>query len=281
VRRRVRVQVALTNEVVAGLVNRTLEATGLRSSLSDHPEIVVHDSDSPVEKEAWSMVLSTVAATNAYTGPFVVDTSHPLAKGIELNGVVWAAAAATNTPGDVPVIFAGNTPLLAAREDALGRRHLTLNFNPALSTLQNTPAWPILFWNILSWRISEMPGLQESNARLGADVLLKTTGEPVTVAQPDGEIKSFPKTGGELSLATPALGLYTVAMGLSTNRFAVNALDAEESDLSACASGEWGQWSEETERRVEETSAVWIIGLLALGFLTAHLCLVARAKGGT
>jgi hypothetical protein len=281
VRRRARVQAALTNEVLAELVNRTLDAAGLRAALSDHPQIVIHDSDSPVERDAWSLVLSTAGATNAYTGPFVVDASHPLAKGIGLNGVVWAASAATNTPGDVPVILAGNTPLLAAREDALGRRHLTLNFNPALSTLQNTPAWPILFWNILSWRIAEMPGLRESNARLGAEVILKTTGEPVTVTQPDGETKSFAKTGGELSLETPALGLYTVVMGLSTNRFAVNALNAEESDLAGCASGDWGQWSEETERRIEETSAVWIIGLLALAFLTAHLCLVAGAKGGS
>jgi hypothetical protein len=281
VRRRVRVQVALTNEVLAALVNRTLDAAGLRAALNDPPEIMIHDSDSPVPSDAWGLVLTHAGGTNAYTGPFVIDTSHPLAKGIGLNGVVWAASAATNVPGDVPIILAGNTPLLSTREDALGRRHLTFNCNPALSTVQNTPAWPILFWNILSWRIAEMPGLRESNVRLGAEILLQTTGEPVTVIQPDGERKLFPKSGGDLSLETPALGLYTVASGLSTNRFAVNALDAEESDLTACVSGQWGQWSEETERRIEETSAVWIMGLLALILLTAHLCLVAGVKGGS
>ncbi len=75
--------------------------------------------------------------------------SHPLAAGVALEGVVWAGAAATNSPGDVPVILAGNTPLLSAREDVFGRRHLTLNFNPELSTLQNTPDWPVFFWNLL------------------------------------------------------------------------------------------------------------------------------------
>ena len=111
-----------------------------------------------------------------YTGPFVVDNSHPLAKGIALQGVVWAGAGATNSPGEIPVILAGNVPLLSVREDLAGGRHLNLNFNPEISTVQSTPDWPVLFWNILTWRISEMPGLKESNARLGTEVTLKTTG---------------------------------------------------------------------------------------------------------
>ena len=280
-RKRVRVQIALTNENLSALVNRTLDATGLRAAISENPELVIHETDSPVGSNAWSLVWSTFAATNAFTGPFVVDTSHPLAEGIALDGVVWAAAAATNSPGDVPVILAGNTPLLSVREDAIDRRHLVLNLNPELSTLQNTPDWPILFWNILSWRISEMPGLKESNTRLGAEVNLKTTGEAVTVTQPDGETKSFPKTGGELALETPMPGIYSVVVGQATNRFSVNALAADKSDLSACASGQWGKWSEDTERRLEEASAVWIFGLLALALLTTHLYLVATAKGGS
>jgi len=281
IRKRMRVQVALTNDNLSALVNRTLDATGLRAAISGNPELVIHETDSPVGSNAWSLVWSTFAATNAYAGPFVVDTSHTLAAGIALEGVVWAAAAATNSPGDVPVILAGNTPLLSVREDAIDRRHLFLNLNPELSTLQNTPNWPILFWNILQWRMAEMPGLKESNTRLGAEVKMKTTGGAVTVTQPDGETKSFSKTGGALALETPMPGIYSVAMGQTTNRFSVNAIAASESDLSACASGQWGKWSEDTERRLEETSAVWIFGLLALVLLTTHLYLVATAKGGS
>jgi len=59
----------------------------------------------------------------------------------------------------------------------------------------------------------------------------------------------------------------------------VNLLAADKSDLSGCTSGQWGQWSEDTERRLEESSAVWLFGLLALALLTAHLYLVATAKG--
>ena len=280
IRKRVRVQVALADENLSALANRTLDATGLRAAISDPPELVIRENDSSASSNIWNLRWIFAGATNAFTGPLVVDTSHPLANGIAVEGAIWAGATLTNSPGDVPVILAGNVPLISAREDVLGSRHLTLNFNPELSTLQNTPDWPILFWNILSWRIAEMPGLKESNSRLGAEVVLRTTGEPVTITQPDGAQTSFPKTGGELALETPLTGIYSVAMGTVTNQFSVNALAADESDLSACASGKWGAWSEVTERRLEETSAVWIFGLVALALLAAHLYLVTTAKGG-
>jgi hypothetical protein len=143
--------------------------------------------------------------------------------------------------------------------------------------------------------------LKESNARLGAEVILKTTGEAVTVTQPDGEKKVFPKTGGELALETPLPGIYSVevngtgilpvsAEASSADKkltggtpvplqFSVNALAADESDLSACLTGKWGAWSEDTQRRLEEASAVWIFGLLAAAVLAAHLYLIASGKG--
>ena len=281
IRKHVRVQVALTNENSSTLVSRTLDATGLRAAISYNPELVIHETDAVMSSNSWSLRWSGEGATNAYTGPFILDNSHPLAAGVALEGIVWAAASATNSPGDVPVILAGNVPLLTVREDVAGRHHLTLNFNPALSTLQNTPDLPIIFWNILQWRIAEMPGLKESNARLGAEVTLKTTDEAVTITQPDGEKKFFPKTGGELALETPVPGIYSVAMGAVTNQFSVNAIAADESDLSVNLTSQWGKWSEDTQRRLEEASAVWIFGLLAAALLATHLYLVTKSKGSS
>lgn len=278
IRQRVRVQVALANENLRALANRTLDATGLRAAISENPELVIQENTAPVGSNTWSLRWVTSGGTNAFVGPFVVDTSHPLAEGVALEGVVWAGATLTNSPGDVPVILAGNTPLLSVREDGLGRRHLTLNFNPEFSTLQDTPDWPILFWNLLHWRAAEMPGLKERNARLGTEVILKTTGGSVTLTQPDGTAKTFAKTGDELALETPMPGIYSLTMGPSTNTFAVNPLAADESDLAACTSGQWGAWSETTARRLEETSAVWIVGLLALALLTAHLYLITTGQ---
>src|SRR4029078_1408567 len=107
------------------------------------------------------------------------------------------------------------------REDLTGRQFLTMNVDAELSTLARSPDWPILFWNILNWRATQIPGLLERNARLGAEVLLKTAGEPVTVRWPDGTVKSFSHSGDQLALETPLPGLYTVVMGSTTNSFAV------------------------------------------------------------
>lgn len=279
-RKKVRVRVALTNSMLSELVSRTLDATGLRAGISASPELVIHDSaGSPAGSNSWDLRWIDGEAT-AYTGPFVIDSAHPLAEGISLQGVVWAASALTNSSGDVPVILAGNVPLLSVREDAANRWHLTLNLNPALSTLPNTPDWPILFWNVLRWRAAETPGLQEHNARLGAEVILKTTGETVTVLQPDGATKSFPRTSDQLALETPVPGIYSVTMGAATNSFAVNPLVADESDLSVATTGQWGEWRTDGEKHFAEASLVWTFALAALAAMIAHLWLLARGKGG-
>jgi hypothetical protein len=280
IRRRVRVQVALTNDALAELVNRTLAATGLRSAISADPQLVIHQSDTAPGSNAWSLRWLIPAQASAYTGPFIVDGDHPLAQGVALDGVVWAAARLTNAAAVIPVILAGNVPLLSARDDMLGREFLTLNLDPGLSTVQTTPDWPILFWNLLAWRAEQLPGLLESNFRLGTEVLLKTAGDPVTVTQPDGAVRSFPGTGDRLALETPVPGLYSVVTGASTNFFAVNPLAADESDLTTCATGQWGAWQHDTEQRQEQSPMAWIFALVALGVLTAHLYLLAAGKGG-
>ncbi|MEY2465583.1 MAG: hypothetical protein QOD03_104, partial [Verrucomicrobiota bacterium] len=224
IRKRVRVQVSLSDSTLSELVERTLAATGLRAAISENPQLVIHDSDSSPSNDAWSLSWAVAEKPMAYTGPFIIDSSHPLGQGIGLAGVVWAGVAMTNSSADVPVILAGNVPLLTTREDFVGRQFLTLNLSPELSTLQTTPDWPILFWNILQWRATQIPGLLDSNARLGAEVILKTTGEPVTVVWPDKTVKTFSKTSDQLALETPLPGIYSVAMGQSTNSFAVNSL---------------------------------------------------------
>jgi hypothetical protein len=160
-----------------------------------------------------------------------------------------------------------------------GRQFVTLNLDPELSTVTKTPDWPILFWNILQWRAAQLPGLLESNTRLGTEVLLKTTGDPVTVRAPDGGVKSFAHTGDQLALEAPLPGVYAVAMGQATNYFAVNPLAGDESDLQQCATGQWGNWDAGIEQRYEQSPMAWIFALGALGLLTAHLWLLGAGKG--
>jgi len=279
IRRRVRVKVALTNSALTELIDRTLAATGLRAAISDNPQLIIHHSDGSPNNTAWSLNWSIPEKATAYTGPFIVDDSHPMAQGVGLVGAVWAAGSLTNSKTEVPIILAGNIPLVSTREDITGRQFMTMNLDPELSTVTKTPDWPILFWNILQWRAREIPGLLDSNARLGTEVILKTTGDPVSVRWPDGQEKSFAHTSDQLLLDTPLPGVYTVAMGTSTNSFAVNPLAADESDLQMCATGQWGTWEAGVESRYEQSPMAWIFALGALGLLTAHLWFLAAGKG--
>jgi hypothetical protein len=278
IRHRVRVQLALTNSTMTDLIERTLDATGLRAKISDNPELIIHHSDVSPNNTAWSLNWAVPEKATAYTGPFIIDDSQPIAQGIGLAGAVWAAGSMTNSKTDVPVILAGNVPLVSTREDITGREFMTMNLDPELSTVTKTPDWPILFWNILQWRAREIPGLLDSNARLGTEVLLKTTGDPVSVRWPNGEEKTFARTGDQLSLETPLPGVYSVAMSGSTNSFAVNPLAGDESDLLAAVSGQWGNWEAGAENRYEQSPMAWLFALAALGLLTAHLWFLSAGK---
>ena len=110
-----------------------------------------------------------------------------------------------------------------------------------------------------------MPGLKESNARLG-DGSYSENHRRTRDRHPTGRRdKIVPENRRRTGAGdTPAGNLFRRHGRGPPISFSVNALAADESDLSACASGQWGQWSEDTERRLEETSAVWIFGLLAL-----------------
>ena len=278
-RRRIRVQVALENPELREIFSRGLEATGLRSSISAEPELVIHEARAvPAGAHAWGLRILAATNATAFTGPFVVNTAHPLTRGLELPGFIWAGLADTNRATHPPIVTAGDVPLLTAREDALGRQQISLQFTPALTTLHTTPNWPIFLWNLLSWRARETPGLEEANFRLGSDILLKTTNGPARLIRPDHSVQDFAKTQRVLLLEVAEPGLYRAIHGSETNHFAVNFLAAEESDLTDTKTGRWGQWETTQEVRYEYAAVLWVFVLAALAGLVAHLVLLARGR---
>jgi len=279
-RKRVRVQVSIEEEPLRALIQRTLDATGLRSTVTAQPELVIHTGRAaPAGTNVWG--LRFVAGTNvtAFTGPFVLDAGHPLTRGLELEGVLWSAESATNPPGALPVITAGNTPLLLAQTDALGRQQVALFHSPAQSTLINTPNWPVLFHNLLAWRSRETPGLTEHNFRLGSDVPFRSPGGPVKLLRADGSAKEVAQPGANLLVEPETTGLHAVVAGGATNQFAVNFLSPEESDLGRAAAPRLGQWERPGDMRLEYSTVVWLFLLGTLVVLAAHLVLVTQSKG--
>ena len=285
-RREVRVSLSLTNAVLSRLIIDTLDATGMRSLTNHPPELIIHQTNSvPAQADAWSVRLMEMPEQpERYTGPFVVDAAHPVTRGLSLPGLVWGGdPGATNATGYLPVITAGNVPLLTHRASPGGRHHLNLRYAPEHSTVHETPQWPALFWNLLEWRAAAKPGLREANHRLGMDIPYRPAGDTVSLSSDGTAVQSLPAPGAEIALPVPQPGLYTVASGPLTNRlsqeFSVNFIAGEESDLSKAATGESGGWRTDSDLRFEYASILPYLILLALAFAVGHLFVIARQGG--
>jgi len=287
VRRPVRVAVRLKDEALQALVEKALRATQRAILTRVAPELVFTSGDEEQPGgESWQVQILVDKEAEAYVGPFVVERTHPLTQGLHLEGVVWGAGK-TRLAAGVPVLLAGNIPLLTDTEGAGGRHTLRLRFRPDLSTLQDSPAWPILFWNLLQWRAAEHVVLQRVNLRLGESAVLTMPAsvEVVRVTSPDGEVRQVPVHDHRAVIRADDVGRYEIQVEDRQYAFAVNALNREESDLTHCASGRWGEWVELSAGVAVVQSVSWILLLLAALVLTAHLTLVGAkptfaASGG-
>lgn len=278
-RERIRVQNAIQAEGLNELIDRTVDATGLRSAVDSAPHLVFHDEPGrPPGTNTWSVQFIVDQESKALSGPFVVDGSHPVSGGLSLSGTVWAASRRTNDFDFLPLVTAGREALISARQDLFGRQRLLINLNPALSTVHQSPSWPILFWNILEWRRSALPGLEEVNFRPGTDVRIKTSGNSITMTRPGGSADEIMVGDGELIARTDSAGRYEVKANEGNWSFAVNFLAADESDLSSAKSGRWGKWETDTEARNQYASVLWLFVLLALLGIAGHHYLITHGK---
>jgi hypothetical protein len=285
--RPVRVDVRIRDKVLREPLERALRATRSAVPGADRPEVVFTDRPEAPEDvgDAWVVHVLAEKDAVAYSGPFVIDRNHPLTEGLSLQGVVWGAGRARQSAG-APVILAGNVPLLSdadsAARDGVGGHDIRLRLRPDLSTLQDSPAWPVLVWNLLQWRASANPGLSRPNVRLGGETALTfavSPGEPVPVVSPDGSTHTLPVPDRRLVVRADQAGVYEIRSAEGPVYFASNALAADESDLAACAPGRWGDWLDETTLRLEYQGIAWALLLVALAVVSLHLFLVARGKG--
>jgi hypothetical protein len=238
-----------------------------RSSAAPSPE----DADLVIAAEAaggprtWTLRLDAGAGEPAdLVGPFLVDRRHPLADGLELQGVIWSVGEELELPG-LPLVSAGNTPLLTEEERGEARVvHLGLGI--ARSTLQRSPDWPILLANLAEARRDAMDGPRATNLAVGEAFVFQAR-EPAVYALrgPDGEREL--RAVGTLEvddLDEP--GEYTLLRaGQELARFAVHLADDAESDLRALSSGRRESSRELAEARSDSSLLVLLLGLAALG----------------
>jgi hypothetical protein len=276
--RLVRVQISIRNEPLREIVESAIRSITTASLVSTDAEIVLTDQDDLIASpRSWIVRIIASPDAESYLGPFVLDRNHPLTEGLSLDGVVWGASKSAQAAG-TPVIMAGNVPLLSDIEHTDGAREVRLWFRPELSTLQRTPGWPVLMWNLLTWRASELPGVNQSNLRLGSDARIKLSAGATTVhltgpAETAQQITALERT---VSFRPESPGIYSAEVGGERYSFAVNALRKEESDLREAGSGHWGSLFDPAGADVEQRNIAWVFLLLLMLVLAVHLALASR-----
>ena len=246
---RVSVQQSIANPALQDLVARGVEATGFDAAGT--PEIIFTDSmASSTNLNAWIVHLVPVKQPIPFTGPFVLDRASPVLSGLAFEGLVWAGSESNALPG-MPLVLAGNTPLLSRQDDLAGRPHFYLQIDPALSTLQHSPMWPTLFWNLLKARAAQQPGSKEVNFRPGM------SGVPTEIP-----------------------GRFELESNGAISHAVYNFMDAEESDLSGLGLGDDGDWLEPKGVEREYTALAPLLILAALVLLFLHQFLLRHENGG-
>lgn len=279
IKKPVRVDVRIQDPVLHSIVENALNSTDRSLLTETRPELVFIDDAtiSPDSSEAWYMRVVSEPEASAYLGPFVIDRTHPLTEGLSLGGVVWGAGVTEQFMG-TPIITAGNIPLLTDTERFTGKPELRLRLRPDLSTLQDSPNWPVLMWNLLQWRASQTPGLNRTNFRLGelAVLTVKLGTESAQILPPDGGMREQPVLNKTINVKAESVGIYEVRTDGEGYAFASNALYQEESHLTTRAEGRWGNWGDTTLRWWGYQSISWFFLLIAIGILTLHTVFVKR-----
>ncbi|HEX9983585.1 MAG TPA: BatA domain-containing protein [Thermoanaerobaculia bacterium] len=292
----VRVALRIADEQLRNAVLSAVGATGRANVVDGTADLTIADSAAP----PWSLEIARGNARSAYVGPYVIDRSHPLAAGLALEGTAWGASR-PQMAGQA-VITVGGKALVTDETNAGGAHRVRMSFDPAASNLQRSPAWPALFWNLLEWRASELPGLRAANVPLGAIVtLVVPTGNdgtngtdgtngnpigpmspmspigPIVVSPPAGRPQQVTAEGRHVRIAATRPGIWSVTAGNERYQFAVNAIATGESDLSKSTRGEWGRWNEQTLRAGGYENLAWLLLLVALAILLWHQKVTAVA----
>lgn len=277
VNKTVRVELRVREPALRALVAKALQSLPNVALTDAQPELIITDEAAAMDSgDAWTLQLLAEPEAVSLLGPFIVDRAHPLTEGLSLGGVVWGSGRAQQMVG-TPVITAGNIPLLTDLARA-GRHELRLRLRPDLSTLQETPNWPVLIWNLIDWRAGVAPGLRPANVRLGGEATLTTEAgiESVTLTDAQGNTRQLPVRDHTVLIKAERAGVYELSAQQNKYALAANALERAESDLSQAASGRWGNWANAPELQWEYRSAAWLLLLLALLVLALHGWLTAR-----
>ncbi len=223
-----------------------------------------------------------------FAGPYTVDATDPLLVGVSVEGVLWSAVQNPPFKVSVPIISAGEVPLLYKAPPP----HLGYFFNCDLAqgNLARTAAFPVLIHNIVEARAAELPGPDSQVVQAGEVVRLRLEdrrAEKLHLVGP-GWSRSMPyDTEVFVTLPQRALPIQVKAGRELLFTLGCNWHDPEESDLRPLNSGVRTRTGRKTapgaftafERYMREDPLFWILLLLSASALAANWLLL-RGEGG-
>jgi hypothetical protein len=221
------------------------DAEPVSADAAPHLVITASAVAAPAEDAPWTLSLqSEVASPSHLTGPFLLDATHPLLRGVTLDGVVWSMdeAAAASGPQVASVLaYAGDVPLVTESIRTEGGRDWRLLVDPELSNIGRSADWPILLSNAAEERRRALPGPVATSLGLGERFQWRGAPEhTLELVSPSGAVQSLapPKLA---ELTTPRLGEVGVwelrtPEGKRLQTIGVSLVSSVESDLSVRAS---------------------------------------------
>ena len=276
--RRIKVRLAFSDALLASRVERALSVTGRVDFQQEQPDLLVTDLLQEGPSVPWVFQFRQPVGAQPLLGPFVLNQGHPLLNGLSLGGVVWGAKG-PGDPAAVPLMLAGNATLLEEMTtDTQTRFHIYMDSE--WSNLHESPNWPILFHNLVAHVSGQMPGVAQANVRAGAQVKLRLAEPGQVVLTSPLSTEVLQAFGRDLVLPVNQVGLFRVQGPGVDDRFAVNPLQFQESDLRGSSSGRWGQWAPLSGGSQYRRDLVWpwLIGALLL--LILHQVWLRRSGDG-
>ena len=225
--------------------------------------LVLTSGGAPPGAGAWLGVGAADGEREDLIGPFLAERQHPLLEGVSLEGIVWSHDPTHRPPG-VPLVSAGNDPLLTESVDG-DRRAFHLDLDPRRSSLTRSPDWPILLANLAELVRADLPGPVRTNLQAGDEFVWRDA--PAGTYSLDGpgdpSLEVALLTTGDLIFdAPPEPGHYRLLRdGVERGTLGVSFADAAESDLRGLTPGSRAAEGDEASVRAEFT---WIeVALLA------------------
>ena len=202
-----------------------------------------------------------ITVKGAADAPPVVDwdITDPIMRAVQLRDVqVRRAQVVEIGEGVKPLLYANGTPIISSL-DAGRLRVVHLGFDLMDSDLPLRVAFPVLISNILEWLSPQQGTFVSHQVQAGEPYMIELDGvtTELSVRKPSGDWIKVPVTENPQPFRdTSQAGIYTVRIGKKNQRFAVNLVSREESDIipkapeqRATASTVVGASTQETVRR--------------------------------